>query len=128
MKWYRKIAVELLIGIAVVNAHFIYKELSGRSISITDFRKNIIESLLSSDETENVPQTHTFAKRDGSAVKTRKYCRGCYTKKQQPDSSKTSVRKVTTYCADCKGEPHFCLACFTFFFFYFIKSVSSNPK
>lgn len=65
MKWYRKIAVELLIWIAVVNALFIYKELSGRSISITDFRENIIESLLSSDETENVPQTYVCKKRRG---------------------------------------------------------------
>lgn len=30
-KWYRKIAIEVLLGTVLVNAHFLFKEVTGRT-------------------------------------------------------------------------------------------------
>ncbi|XP_030762222.1 uncharacterized protein LOC115887040 [Sitophilus oryzae] len=46
IKWYRKIAIELLLGTVVVNSHFLYKEIHDNKMSITEFRENIVQGLL----------------------------------------------------------------------------------
>lgn len=46
IKWYRKLGMELLIGMPAVNAHVIYKEVTGKKIKITDFRKELAMDLL----------------------------------------------------------------------------------
>ena len=45
IKWYRKIAIELLLGTCLVNAHFLYKKINESAMYITDFRKRIIEDM-----------------------------------------------------------------------------------
>lgn len=55
---------------------------------------------------------HKLGKYEGNSWKTRKYCRGCYKKKQKGLLHKNRVRKVTSYCMDCAKKPHFCLDCF----------------
>nr|CAH7724897.1 unnamed protein product [Callosobruchus chinensis] len=45
VKWYRKIAIELIFGTAMVNAHFLYKAINDQSISITDFKESVVECL-----------------------------------------------------------------------------------
>lgn len=123
IKWYRKIAIELLLGTAVVNAHFLYQEVNDKKISITEFREQIVENLLfPSDENQNTDMpgpskkrklnSHQFKKKDGPAHKNRKYCHGCYKKKQKGLMEKNKVPKVTTYCDDCEEKPHFCISCF----------------
>ena len=124
IKWYRKISIEILLGTSIVNAHFLYKEVTKKTISITEFREMIITDLLNLNEEEKRPavmsstsrkrrNTHTFAKKEGPAAKVRKYCRGCYIKKQRSNAHKNTVKKVTTYCLDCDDQPHYCLDCFT---------------
>lgn len=44
--WYRKIAIELLFGNAMVNAHIFYKEITKKWIEITDFQINVSKELL----------------------------------------------------------------------------------
>lgn len=122
IKWYRKIAIEVLLGTTMVNAHFLYKLVTGDNKSITEFRERVLEDLLCTDVEEEPDiqhqnkrkrkNTHTFAKKEGLAAKTRKYCRRCYQNKEQNNMTKNKVRKVTTYCLDCDGEPHYCLECF----------------
>ncbi|KAB0790392.1 hypothetical protein PPYR_15240, partial [Photinus pyralis] len=125
VKWYRKIALELLLGTAVVNAHFLFKAINDSTMSITDFREIIIESLLfpksDGEETIDQPTTakkskrmnvHTFQKKKGRAHEVRKYCKGCYEKKLTGLITKNKVPKVTTYCEDCDKQPHFCIDCF----------------
>lgn len=46
IKWYRKVAMELLTNTAVVNAHVLYKYVTGKTMSITSFREKIVLSLL----------------------------------------------------------------------------------
>ncbi|XP_050309162.1 piggyBac transposable element-derived protein 4-like [Anthonomus grandis grandis] len=53
IKWYRKLAVELLLGSAVVNAYLLYKSVTSKKISITCFREELVESLLKLNEKED---------------------------------------------------------------------------
>lgn len=54
---------------------------------------------------------HTFV-RENEMFKKRRYCRGCYKKKQLGEIDKNKVRKVYTYCLDCRDHPRFCAECF----------------
>lgn len=133
LKWYRKLAIELLWGTTLVNAHFLYRKITNKNTQIGDFREQIVESFLFdnfSDEApdnishENVPgpsskkkrlNAHSLAKKDGPSHNVRKYCKGCYEKKKKGEISKNNVSKVVTYCKDCVGEPHFCIECFSLY-------------
>nr|CAH7752331.1 unnamed protein product [Callosobruchus chinensis] len=122
VKWYRKIAIELIFGTAMVNAHFLYKAINDQPISITDFKESVVECLLFPDNDEsNLPSTskpdtrqdrHILKKKEGCSHKVRRYCKGCYNKKLKGEIPKNKVTKVTTYCDSCEGNPHFCLDCF----------------
>ncbi|KAK9737724.1 Transposase IS4 [Popillia japonica] len=56
MKWYRKLAFELLTGTAMVNAHILYNEIATRPIKITEFREIISTSLLGLND-QRLPKT-----------------------------------------------------------------------
>ncbi|KAL4148280.1 hypothetical protein QTP88_002557 [Uroleucon formosanum] len=46
IRWYHKVVFQLLLGTSVVNALVMYKELTGKSIQISQFRQQIIEKLI----------------------------------------------------------------------------------
>nr|CAH7741033.1 unnamed protein product [Callosobruchus chinensis] len=95
-------------------------------IQITEFREELILSLLNYENTStsnsDIPRPqqmstpakkkHTMLKKAGPFDKVRKYCKSCYAKKIRGEIPKTKVKKVTTYCATCENQPHFCLECF----------------
>ncbi|XP_049828998.1 uncharacterized protein LOC126267738 [Schistocerca gregaria] len=56
VKWYRKLAVELLKGSALVNAHVIYRYMNNKKISITKFKEEVSLRLL---HTEDVDEPDT---------------------------------------------------------------------
>lgn len=61
---------------------------------------------------------HILMKPEGPGSKPRKKCRECYKKLRLTMSSKEAdnkVRKVITYCNDCKNKPGMCLNCFNSF-------------
>lgn len=45
IRWYHKIAFQLLLGTAVVNSLILYKEITRKNIQISEFRQSIIEEL-----------------------------------------------------------------------------------
>ena len=47
IKWYRKLAIEYVLGIPVVNAYIIYKINNIVSIEIRQFRENLITEMFS---------------------------------------------------------------------------------
>lgn len=49
LKWYRKIAIELLLGTAVVNARFLYNLVTSKNIKVNKFREQIVLELLKSE-------------------------------------------------------------------------------
>ncbi|CAH1998284.1 unnamed protein product [Acanthoscelides obtectus] len=46
LKWYRKVAVELLMGTTVVNSLFLYNKVNRKSTSIIKFRENLCSQFL----------------------------------------------------------------------------------
>ncbi|KAJ8931030.1 hypothetical protein NQ314_016108 [Rhamnusium bicolor] len=41
IKWYRKVAVEVILGTSVINSLYLYNEINETAISITNFRENL---------------------------------------------------------------------------------------
>lgn len=124
IRWYKKVAIEVLLGTSIVNSHFIFKQVEQSDISITDFRYSVIKDLLQFEDNNgyeyirqiNVSlRAHVFAKLDCKARENRKYCKGCYKKKQDGLIDKNKIKKVITYCEQCEGNPRYCLECFNTF-------------
>lgn len=119
IKWYRKLAIEYVLGISVVNAYIIYKIATKSNIGIRQFRENLVSDLLSlSLETTNKPKTniHTLKTMyDSERKKVRRMCSGCYAQIKETEGREAARRKgkkVTTYCLNCEQQPFFCLECF----------------
>ncbi|CAK9833715.1 PiggyBac transposable element-derived protein 4 [Anthophora retusa] len=121
LKWYRKLAFDLLLNTAVVNALHMYQSVTGTKISITMFRKQLVAALTQHSH-EQTPveagksrRIHRLREKEGKAHKVRKYCSECYsmnTKMLGRDIAKKNTKKVVTYCDMCQSHPHFCLKCF----------------
>ena len=46
VKWYRKLAFELLLGISLVNAWVVFKHVRRKKVSICIFREELVDKLL----------------------------------------------------------------------------------
>lgn len=117
IKWYRKVAFELLTGVAIVNAHIIYKLQTKTKITITAFREKICRNLLGLENRERVKAVkvkHLLKKRNAGGTKDRRNCVSCYDNlvKNLPRSeARKKVRKVKTYCDGCDNKPTICYEC-----------------
>jgi len=130
IRWYHKVAVELLLGTSVVNAQLLYNAHcvdTGNpdgTLQIAEFRESIIESLLNCNNRcspAEQPKVHflrvTQDKEGGKRINRRKrrYCIGCYNQYTQSSGrelAKRKAKKVITECAGCPGNPRFCYECF----------------
>ncbi|XP_058121239.1 piggyBac transposable element-derived protein 4-like [Anopheles coustani] len=140
MKWYRKVAIELLLNTAVVNSYVLYRQTTGHAMPKTKFREKLILGLTqkgaTNQNTESIPPAsiasasissaqhpetqkkknkHHLKKKEGVAQKVRRYCASCYsqnTKRVGRAEARNVTKKVTTYCTQCKSQPHLCLDCF----------------
>lgn len=118
VKWYRKLAFEILIGTNTVNALYVYKNLSKENISITTFKEQIIQGLTGMNnalpprfplEPRN-PETHCL---EDVGRKGRRRCVKCYEQLTNSDGRQVAMRKtpqVKYVCTTCKKN--FCLKCF----------------
>ena len=108
VKWYRKVAFELIFGTAVVNSYLIYKEIYASSnIQILQFRESLVRSLLLGTPTEKLEEKEGYMRNVG------RRCAGCYEKgreEQSREASNAAAKKVKTFCSDC--DKFFCLECF----------------
>lgn len=121
LKWYRKLVFDLLLNTAVVNALHMFQNVTGRKMSITIFRKQLVDALTrhSHEKTPIRANTsrhiHKFQKKEGKAHKVRKYCAKCYstnTKTFGRKLAKKLTKQFVTYCNMCKSQTHLCLKCF----------------
>ncbi|CAH1968772.1 unnamed protein product [Acanthoscelides obtectus] len=89
VKWYRKIAFELLLTTSMVNAFILYKNVTGCNIKITQFKKEVIRYLINTANNENIDHElpakrrrhHSLKQKDGANKhKTRRCCKHCYKK------------------------------------------------
>ena len=126
LKWYRKVAIEIIAGTSVVNALVMYnKYFTDKQMSIRHFRDSLVQSLTGRYEAKLKPgrglcniqgQTykHILSEPD-NANRIRKRCRGCYEKLSLNEGFKIArnkSRRVTTFCGQCDGKPHLCISCF----------------
>lgn len=128
IRWYMKVAIELLLGTCVVNSLVVYNHGKNKKdkMDMLQFRLALIQKMIASPD--NIPPTppvsearrrpiltHSLTQRDGPARNSRKRCLPCY--KELSDSvgakeARKRARKVTTYCKDCPDSPSMCLICF----------------
>lgn len=112
-KWYRKLAMELLFGSAMVNAYIIYKEVTQTKISITEFKKQVVLKLI---EVENLT-TDSLASRDPEphvlTESKKNRCVVCYSKIKEEYGRKEAQNKTARskyQCNVCKRN--YCVPCF----------------
>lgn len=122
LKWYKKLAFELFLNTAVINALFMYQEVKGNKISVTAFRRQLADELTQRLDEKTPKQRekiiHKLYKKEGDAHKVRRYCSKCYDNNSKLFGRKTATnitKKVVTYCNMCTDKPHFCLECFNKF-------------
>lgn len=125
IKWYRKMAIEIILNTAMVNAWILYKSVTKNSdMKILEFRKKVTYTLCESQFATDTAtpststgkrkrniQKHQIAKR---SYDKRKPCRECYekVKKEQGWKIAKNLKKIRTYCLNCDQEPSLCLECF----------------
>lgn len=108
LKWYRKIAFDILLNTAVVNALSVYSTTTGNKMSITKFRESITNSLLTKKKRDNNLSSHSLKKN----VK-RGRCYYCYCQIVKEEGRKVAQKKtprVWTKCESC--EKFLCNGCF----------------
>lgn len=111
IKWYRKLAFELLLGTSLVNAYILYKKVTKGNISITGFKEQIIESVLNADTVELAnTQQHVL---EEVPSKDRRRCVVCYEKISNNEGRKKAqlqAPKSRFRCQEC--IKFYCLTCF----------------
>ena len=89
IEWYRKLGVQLLLGISVVNALTVYKIATRKNISIRIFRQLLVAKLLSENTKDPCLRRnqHNIAVRKndfGRSIK--RACKLCYAKTSNKDT------------------------------------------
>ncbi|CAK9824132.1 PiggyBac transposable element-derived protein 4 [Anthophora retusa] len=122
LKWYRKLAIELLLNTAVLNSFILFKNITTKRISITEFRKKLAVYLTNCKEAE-VPSSsiatskkrHNLQTQPGRVSAVRKCCKSCYEENAAQSGRKIArnlTKQVITFCDTCEGQPFLCLPCF----------------
>ncbi|CAF1656880.1 unnamed protein product, partial [Adineta ricciae] len=107
IKWYQKVAFELIFGTSIVNAYLIYKEkYSTSNMTMLQFRESLMRSLLLGVPFENLKPgpkqqptnerkrkhtDHLLEEMKGTARNGRRRCVGCYEKIRQQQSREASA-------------------------------------
>ena len=114
VKWYRKLAIELLTGSVLVNAFVLHQEETNDKMKITRFKEMVASKLLnlhSDDNRENNEGVQHVLEDVGRKYRGR--CVGCYKKLTeefgriyaQAKSARTKYR-----CSQC--SKNYCMPCF----------------
>lgn len=113
LKWYRKLAVELLVGTSLVNAFVAFKSITNETISITKFRELVMGDLIKTDKAPLpivVQATHKLEDLGGQG---KRRCTVCYEKLKaevERIEATTKCPQTNLKCESC--AKHFCLDCF----------------
>lgn len=117
IRWFHKVAMDTLLGIAVVNACSLMNErcraANVREMQIAEFREHICEQPMRHGQRTNVSQILNNAsghflhetemmqsgKRPNRRVK--KYCVGCYTQLKEIHGRETARKKSKTVVIEC---------------------------
>ena len=116
IKWNKKLGIQLLLGISVVNALTIYKIASRKSINIRIFIELLVAKLLGLSENTKNPclrrsQHNIAVRKKDSGRSIRRTCKLCYANKRRRTKTRENLKK-TTYCPNCPDQPQLCIECF----------------
>ncbi|CAK1584313.1 unnamed protein product [Parnassius mnemosyne] len=121
VKWYKKLAIELVLNTALVNSWVMYCENKKTDIELVQFRRQLVDYLT---QTESGPEAsnerprrvkHKLQTKEATVRSTRRFCAQCYKTNVDTYGSKAAknkTKKVSTFCSECDNEPHLCLPCF----------------
>ncbi|XP_012634083.1 zinc finger MYM-type protein 2 isoform X3 [Microcebus murinus] len=116
IKWFRKLAIELITGSALVNSLVLYRVVNKKKISITKFKEQVCLKLLQTDETSTVvlslpmPSVTCSLMNMGSA---RRRCTVCYEKTQAEKGREYAMKRCKQTAWKCsKCNVYFCVECF----------------
>jgi len=107
LKWYRKVAFEILLNTCLLNAMSLYTALTSKKISVTQFRESIIHSLIKKIEVQPSEEKHILINAQ------RGKCFICYKEMAEQGGRQHAqkiTRRVQTKCIQCLK--YFCLECF----------------
>lgn len=125
LRWFQKLAIELLFSTSMVNAYILYKQvknLSSKKYTITTFKENICRELMGLNKNsrqvrnnQTCSTRHRFGKSplvDHRNRIVRRRCIHCYEKKREEGLSSVEACKVTkkvnTVCLVCPSHPSMC--------------------
>ncbi|KAE9528590.1 hypothetical protein AGLY_012165 [Aphis glycines] len=108
MKWYRKVAIEIILSTSVLNAMCLYNKVNKTKIGITEFKEMLVKDMCGVYEETNKEVEHKLSK---SGKRTR--CVKCYDEMVKQGGRKHAQRitKQSNYwCAACQKV--YCIECF----------------
>lgn len=121
IRWYHKVVFELLLNTAVVNARIIFNKLTGKKVSIKNFREALVEDLagISPSTRDNLQpgSTHRFVRNQYTDKRNRKIrgkCQGCYARLSASVGRTLAMSKTIKVNSRCeKCDEWLCVSCFT---------------
>ncbi|KAL7635477.1 UNVERIFIED_CONTAM: hypothetical protein RMT77_014546 [Armadillidium vulgare] len=124
VKWFTKLGLELLLGLSMVNAHYIYQYVTKKKLGIRQFRIKVTESLLKCEQTQRYKspkqkQTHMLKTQKNAANKIiNRICKHCYDRYAKcggRNEAKKKASKSNYYCTGCIVDGknvYMCRPCF----------------
>lgn len=121
IRWYKKIALDMLLNISLINAYVLYQSVCKTKIKVTDFRIAVLKSFYANlqvdepDPSRPKRKKHVLVKLDGPSRKTRRNCGECYktnVKNLGRLQARNKTKKVNTFCSVCPEKPILCHDCF----------------
>jgi len=113
LKWYKKVAIEVLLNTSVLNALSLSNKINNTNIGITEFREKIIQEIL--NQSTHIISEGQESDWDHRLVLSGKIsrCSKCYEEMVQ-QGGRTHAQRVTKqskyWCTSCKIV--FCIDCF----------------
>jgi len=113
LKWYKKVAIEVLLNTSVLNALSLSNKINNTNIGITEFREKIIQEIL--NQSTQIISEEQESDRDHRLALSgkRSRCSKCYEEMVQ-QGGRAHAQRVTKqsnyWCTSCKIV--FCIDCF----------------
>lgn len=113
LKWYRKIAFDLLISTSTTNALSLFQTVTTSRMSVSDFKENVFKMLVYKPSIERQPNVQNNKPSHILTKSKRGRCTVCYKnicKVEGRSVAQNKCPKPNTKCEEC--NLHYCLKCF----------------
>jgi hypothetical protein len=109
MKWYKKVAIEIILSTTILNTICFYNKVNKTKIGITEFKEMLVEDMCDDyEETNKEEVEHRLSK-----SRKRNQCVKCCDEMAQQRGRKHTQRitkKSNYWCAACQKV--YCIECF----------------